>query len=338
MGFVRKLGIGLAGLVGLSVLSLGGYLAYATATAESRMDFDTAPYPEIAASSDPEVIARGRYLVYGPAHCQQCHGGEDRDHPEKLAQETPLAGGLLFDMGPMGRTWAANLTPDPETGIGGRSDKELARAIRSGVLHDGKLSFMMAFSSARLSDPDLVAVISFLRSQTPVKNEVPRGETGFLMKALLPVMPLEPRLVAPAHVPEGLEPSLARGEYLVEHAAMCADCHSPMDMATLKLVEPRLGGSLPDPSHGADTDYEYAAPNLTSSSVGITGKLSEDQFVARIRQGRVHTSSIMPWENLQRCTDADLRSIYRYLRSVPASDNDPGPSRRLKGWKPGDPS
>src|ERR1044071_5000313 len=32
-----------------------------------------APYPNLQASSDSAVIARGKYLAYGPAHCSGCH-------------------------------------------------------------------------------------------------------------------------------------------------------------------------------------------------------------------------------------------------------------------------
>ena len=32
------------------------------------MTYD-APYPSVSASTDSAVIARGKYLVYGPAHC-----------------------------------------------------------------------------------------------------------------------------------------------------------------------------------------------------------------------------------------------------------------------------
>jgi mono/diheme cytochrome c family protein len=32
-----------------------------------------APYPEITASNDLSIIARGEYLIYGPAHCAHCH-------------------------------------------------------------------------------------------------------------------------------------------------------------------------------------------------------------------------------------------------------------------------
>lgn len=338
MGKARKALIAMGGMVGVGLVGVVGLVAWTHATAEGRVDFSDTPYPALQASTDPEVIARGRYLVYGPAHCQQCHGDDDREHPEKLVEGAPLRGGLEFAMGPIATTWAANLTPDPETGIARRTDAELARAIRSGVMPDGRYSMMMALSAARLSDEDIVAVISYLRSQPPVHNEVPTGQWGPVGKLMLPFVPLAPRTDTPTHVPPSDEPSLARGEYLVEHAAVCAGCHSPFDMATLSVSEPRLSGSQPEPSHGSDTDYEYVAPNLTSHPTGVTGRLTEDQFVARIRQGRLHTSSIMPWENLGRTTDADLRSIYRYLKSVPPVDNDTGPSRRKRGWKPGDPT
>ncbi|PKG96170.1 hypothetical protein [Paraglaciecola sp. MB-3u-78] len=32
-----------------------------------------APYPVISASTDPDIIARGKYLFYGAAHCAGCH-------------------------------------------------------------------------------------------------------------------------------------------------------------------------------------------------------------------------------------------------------------------------
>ena len=35
--------------------------------------YDEIPVPDVRASTDPTVIARGEYLVYGPSHCVQCH-------------------------------------------------------------------------------------------------------------------------------------------------------------------------------------------------------------------------------------------------------------------------
>ena len=81
---------------------------------------------------------------------------------------------------------------------------------------------------------------------------------------------------------------------------------------------------------------EYWPPNLTSHPTGITGQLDEDTFVARLKSGRRHASSIMPWENFGATSDADLRSVYQYLRTLPPVDRDEGPTYRKVGWKPGD--
>ena len=42
----------------------------------------------------------------------------------------------------------------------------------------------------------------------------------------------------------------------------------------------------------------------------------------------------MPWENFAEMTDADLRSLFRYLKSLPPVAHDTGPSHRPAGWKP----
>ena len=55
-------------------------------------------YPAIRASADPAVIARGRYLVHGPAHCTSCHG-DPRHKADFLAgRDGPLSGGVEFHL------------------------------------------------------------------------------------------------------------------------------------------------------------------------------------------------------------------------------------------------
>jgi hypothetical protein len=57
----------------------------------------------------------------------------------------------------------------------------IARSLRYGVARDGRALFdFMPFHN--LSDEDLVAVLSFLRSQTPVKNKVKDNELNFIGK------------------------------------------------------------------------------------------------------------------------------------------------------------
>ena len=129
---------------------------------------------------------------------------------------------------------------------------------------------------------------------------------------------------------------MERGAYLADHVALCTACHSEYDMSTFENVGPKGAGGTVEGSHGEDDDLEYAAPNLTSDPTGVTGKLSEDAFVARLKGGRAYASSIMPWEAFKQLTDDDARSIYRYLRSLPPVKHDTGPGYRKVGWKPGD--
>jgi hypothetical protein len=229
---------------------------------------------------------------------------------------------------------------DPETGIGRYSDAEIARAIRTGVLPDGELSVFMTISQGNPSDEDLVAILSYLRSAPPVRNEVPRGTWSLLGKVLLRagMFPFKPRAAeGPKGAPAGVEPSVERGRYLAEDLAFCEACHTPFDMATFEHNGPPFSGGTPEPSHGEDEEFEFAPPNLTSSPVGYTGRLDEDAFVARFKVGgRVYKSSVMPWESFSTMTESDIRSIYRFLRTVPPSDVDNGPPyRKLGTWPPG---
>jgi hypothetical protein len=57
-----------------SIISILGLILAIVILVYSRQHrtFD-APYPEIAASKDSSVIAHGKYLFFGPAHCMDCH-------------------------------------------------------------------------------------------------------------------------------------------------------------------------------------------------------------------------------------------------------------------------
>ncbi|HTQ06967.1 MAG TPA: hypothetical protein VMI54_24080 [Polyangiaceae bacterium] len=327
------------GVLGVTVVGLAGaaaFAAYGIATADRRLTFKDTPYPALTPSRDPAVIERGRYLAHGPAYCVACHGHAERGRPElNRDPNLPLAGGLEFDLGPLGKTFAANLTPDARTGIGSRTPAELARAIRTGVLPDGRLSVLMRAACADLSDEDLTAVVSYLLSVAPVAKAVPSGALSSVAKSVLPLFHLSPRGdPGPRGVPQQTEPSVERGEYLAEHVSSCVRCHTATDPMSLQPIGAKAGGSLPDRSHGSDPENEFVAPNLTADPMtGRTGQLDEDAFVARVRQGRLYESSPMPWESFGANTsDADLRSVYRYLRTLPTVHNEVGPTYRARGW------
>jgi hypothetical protein len=69
-----------------------------------------------------------------------------------------------------------NITPDPETGIGAWNDREIARAIRSGVTPDGRMLHwqgMIWDHASNWDEEDLRAIIAFLRTLPPVSKEIP---------------------------------------------------------------------------------------------------------------------------------------------------------------------
>ena len=91
------------------------------------------------------------------------------------------------------------------------------------------------------------------------------------------------------------------------------------------LTGPRFGGTTGF-TEADDPGRTWSPPNITSDpETGKLGKMSEDQFVTRFRQGRLIPGSPMPWQSFARLTEDDLRSIYRYLKTVPPVKRDVGP-------------
>ena len=288
-----------------------------------NLTFD-APYPEVTASTDSAIVERGRYLVRDVAPCAGCHGDPEHRQAYMSGGDVALVGGFVFDI-PPGKIYTRNLTPDTETGLGKVSDRAIARALRNGVGHDGRalLPFM---EMQGLADDDLLAVVSYLRTLPPVRNQVPPHSftmLGKVVKATVLAKPVGPATTPPTHAPRGA--SVETGRYLVEAVALCWACHTERNMMTGALTGPRYGGTTGF-TESDDPTHSWSPPNITSDpETGRLGRMTEEQFVARFRQGRVIPGSPMPWQAFSRIAESDLRSIYQYLKSVPAVKRDNGP-------------
>jgi len=291
--------------------------------ARQHLTFD-APYPDVVASTDSAIVERGHYIVRSVAPCASCHGDPAQAAANAQGADVPLVGGFEFAI-PPGRFYTRNLTPDSATGLGAVSDKAIARALRYGVGHDGRalLPFM---EMQGLADDDLQAVVSYLRTQPAVNHPVPNHRytlLGKVIKATVLAKPVGPPTTPPAHAPRGA--SVETGRYLVESVALCWACHTERSQMTGALVGPRFGGTKnftepDDPSHS------WSPPNITADpETGRLGKWTEDQFVARFRQGRLLPGSPMPWQAFSKMNEEDLRAIYQYLKSVPPVKRDNGP-------------
>ena len=117
-----------------------------------------------------KAVRHGEYLVDALAACGHCHTPLKDSKPD-----TPrlMAGGAEFK-GKWGVDYAANLTPDPETGLGRWTDDQIVRSIRDGVDHRGQqLLPPMPFGNYhRITDGDVDDIVAYLRSLRPVYNQV----------------------------------------------------------------------------------------------------------------------------------------------------------------------
>ncbi len=289
--------------------------------------YDEVHIPDVRASTNPAVIARGEYLVYGPAHCVECHAKSFEEF-QKVAngQKVPLQGGTRFAAPPLGAIYSKNLTPDKETGIGRYSDGQIARMMRYNVRPNGRSSVgpMMPFHN--MSDEDMIAIISFLRAQPPVRNEVPDNEwtlAGKVIKSLSSTFKPRRDVNPPKTAPEE-KPTVQRGEYLARYVANCVGCHTPLDDTTFEPSGPEFSGGEemePMPMPGADKDTWFRTPNITpTKGSGLLKFPDRATFVARFKVGgRQHAGTPMPWEAYAKMSAEDVGALYEFLHSLPAS-------------------
>ena len=262
-------------------------------------------------------LARGKYLMEGPAPCFHCHSEHDLSKPDFPRIEAKKGAGWAIPLPELGSVVAPNITPDPETGIGTWTDDEVARAIQEGVDKNGRALFpVMPYLNFRnLTDEDLASIIVYLRSIPPVKNAVPVTKLVFPLSLIVKTIPRP--LTAPVAQPPRTTPE-ARGEYLVKTVIGCQDCHSPADDQGKPLPGMDFGGGglFHDPGHNMEPVF---SANISSDASGIA-HYDEALFVQTFRTGQMAgrtLNHIMPFENFKNITDGDLHDIYSYIKSRP---------------------
>jgi mono/diheme cytochrome c family protein len=282
--------------------------------------------PDVHRSTDPDVLRRGEYLVYGPAHCVECHAGSYAEF-QKVAtgERVPLRGGQRFAAAPLGALYSKNLTPDPETGIGRYSDGQIARMMRWSVRPNGRASVTPLMPFHNMSQQDLDAIISFLRTQPPVRNQVPENEftlIGKIVKSLAPTFkPRDPDIVKPPVVSPAEAMTKERGQYLAHYVSNCIGCHTDLDDTTFTPVAPEFaGGEVMGPATTPDADPHvwFKTPNLTPMTGSALMKFPDRAtFIARFKVGgRHYAGSPMPWEAFARMSENDIGALYEYLHSL----------------------
>jgi mono/diheme cytochrome c family protein len=302
--------------------------AVLSAIAARRLDHRfRAPMPAIARAASPDEVARGARL-YRTA-CATCHTQPGSAHScGAVIPNFPTTFGTIV---------SSNLTRDPARGIGARSDGEVARLLRHGVMPDGRYSRTMP-RARLLGDEDIAALLGFLRSDDPLfapcAQEAPAAHLSLLGRIALALFGPKPPAgdgdfdPAPVPVPPRA-PNAAYGRYLATAIYGCVGCHTDgLDEVEAKLASPNLlagGLELPDPRGD-----RVLSTNLTPDPTGIrqwTLAQFDSALTTGIAPDGTAIRSPMP---ILRFTDAvETEAIFRYLQSV-APVNRPQPARSAR--------
>jgi mono/diheme cytochrome c family protein len=298
---------------GVFICFLAGFLLYVQLT--YRQTYEV-PRTGLNARTDSATIARGRYLTMGPAHCWTCHV----ENPAAVdLQEGPpaMSGGLVLDLPRIARLYSPNITSDKKTGIGRYTDEQLARVIRYNLTPNGHaLVPFMTYNA--MSDADIVAILSYLRSTEPVENAVPAHEFTLLGKVLLRFM-LKPVVSGEYKQYLTTEPdtSAGYGKYLAYSVTNCNGCHTRRGPTGEFVGKPFAGGERKELETAT-----FVVPNLTPDPQ--TGRIyhwSQQTFINRFRAGKIYPEEHMPWNAYQQMSDADLKAIYNFLRTLEPVNN-----------------
>lgn len=269
------------------------------------------PLPALVASSvgDTTGLAeRGEYIVRNVAVCGSCHASDRKP-------DGPLVGGAEFKDWRLGRIRAANLSSDSATGLGTWTEPEIVRALRNGQRKDGRvLAPVMRYEwFHEMSDRDAFAVARYLKTLPAASNRV-RQSPNLIFKVARTLF-LGP-MSGEATSPPQRAPTAEYGSYLSQHVALCVDCHTPTSGLQSKPDRRRLFAGQSHPPK----DFTANPSNLTPDSVTGIGRWTEEDFLQTIRSGKNpqgrSLNDFMPWRQMRRMSDGDLRAIYRYLKTI----------------------
>ena len=162
--------------------------------------------------SKEDQIKRGKFLV-DVGDCNVCHSPKIMTAMGPVPDTTRLLSGHPADdqlgeidpamfashqwafvnssftawVGPWGASYTANLTPDPETGLGNWTEDLFIKAIRSGKHMGVGRSILPPMPWPAINnypDEDLKAIFAYLHSLKPIHNKVPNPVSPDMISTL----------------------------------------------------------------------------------------------------------------------------------------------------------
>jgi mono/diheme cytochrome c family protein len=198
--------------------------------------------PAMAGEDSWATIQKGLYLARA-GDCAACHTAD----PAK-----PMAGDYSLET-PFGTIYTANLTPDPETGIGKWNADDFYKAMTKGMEPDGRRLYpafpYTHFTILKREDSD--ALFAYLKTLKPINQRIqpPKFTWPLNWRFLLRGWNLVNFKPHPFQPDPEKSAVWNRGKYIVEGLGHCAMCHSPKNMLVPKsrvtvfpAVKSRAGG------------------------------------------------------------------------------------------------
>lgn len=260
-------------------------------------------------AADAGVLERGAYLAR-TGNCLACHTSRGG---------VPAAGGRPIAT-PFGTVYTSNLTPDPDTGIGHWSAAAFWRALHHGRSADGRLlnPVFPYTHTTLLTRADSDALFAYFRSLPSTRAQAPAHDLRWPYGTQAALAVWRALYFRPADPPAGAPPTddVQRGAYLVQAVAHCSACHAPRN---------RLGGADWQSLDGGLMPAQgWYAPSLTRADEAGLGDWAVEDIVQLLQTGhsaRGDTSGPMAevvFHGTQYLSDADLRAMAGYLKSLPA--------------------
>jgi len=273
-------------------------------------DYAEVPALPVAADRSPAGVARGELLF--ESLCMECHGGPDGRATGKHLAEIPEFFGTFY---------SANLV-HPKNGVQTRSDAELARVLRTGVLPSGRFSFIMSTFKG-LGDRDVAALLGYLRSGPPTL--APGGDAQPVSRPTLAAQLLLTLSGFGVDVSGGLTPvvvperavTIEYGRYMAT-AMDCVGCHTDsMASNAEKLRDPTAfsgGVELTDP-----TGTPIYSKNITFDDATGIGRFSLEDFERAVTRGVRPDGYLVrkPMPLFARFQRVEVEALYRFLQTVP---------------------
>ena len=275
----------------------------------------------VFAQPSQTLVAQGRYLA-AIGNCASCH---------TRAGGPAFGGGVAFHVAggwfrePIGTVYSSNISPDPETGIGGWTLADFSRAMREGISKNGDHLYPVfpypAFGG--LAQADMAALFAYVMSVQPVHFRPPDNDLPFPLNRRWSLIFWKWLYARPQpYQPDG-DRSLEwnRGAYLVQALGHCGACHSPRNLLLAEISERALSGGSHFDAVQPGKVREWAAVNLTSAPTGL-GAWSKADIASYLtighsaKAGRFGPMDTVIANGTQQLTQADAGAVAEFLKSL----------------------